>query len=56
VSQETQHIADTFTLEHYQQAYQEAVKLGRPSQAKANLRLAKIAGYTESQVKNEQKT
>lgn len=54
MSQETKHIADTFTLEQYRRDYAAAIAKNRPLAAKAIIRLGKIAGYTESEVRNEQ--
>ena len=50
---ETKHIADTFTLEQYRRDYAAAVAKNRPLAAKAILRLARIAGYTESEIRHD---
>jgi len=55
MSQETKHIADTFTLEEYRRDYAAAVAKNRPLAAKVIIRLGKIAGYTESEITQCQK-
>lgn len=55
MSEETKHIADTISLKQYQAEYKAAVKAKRQTVIKAIMHMAtKIAGYTESEIRNEQ--
>lgn len=55
MSEETKHIADTMTLEQYQAEYKTAVEAKRQTVIKVIMHMAtKIAGYTESEIRNEQ--
>lgn len=54
MSEENKHIADTISLKQYQAEYKAAVEAKRQTVIKAIIRLGKIAGYTESEIRNEQ--